>query len=104
MGVLPLLESPVELAGLLPRRPKPWPEPAKGFGGVAKFENAAREEVRVRGICVLASGVGDGCGERFIADFSIGVERDVAGDDAADATLRDSGLSTRVTSRGGGKS
>ena len=46
IGVRPLLESPVELAGLLPRKPRPYPVPANGLGGEDAY--AARDAVRDR--------------------------------------------------------
>lgn len=100
MGVRPLLESPVELDGLLPRRPKPEPEPANGLGGVGKDANAAREEVRDRGNGPLDSSMGDGCGDGFIADL----RGRMVGGEADALMLRASGLVVRVTRRGGGRS
>ena len=40
IGVRPLLESPVELAGLFPRSPVPFLGSAKGFDGAAKVVRA----------------------------------------------------------------
>lgn len=100
MGVRPLLESPVELAGLLPRRPNPELDSANGLGGVGKDENAAREEVRLRGNGALVSETGDACGDGFKADL----RGRIVGGEADEPALRVSGLVVRVTRRGGGRS
>ena len=102
IGVRPLLESPVELAGLFPRTPRPYPVPANGLvGGVANdVEN--REDVRDLPLAGF-SVTGEVCGEDFIADFGANVLRDVDAGELPGLRLV-SGLLECVTKRGGRRS